>query len=66
MSIDMLSLVGGRIVDYDVVDNEHIGPIPAFVVQKANKYYQIEVLMDPEGNAGGHLDIIDITEEIKG
>ena len=55
----MSVLKGAHIVEATVLDEEFTDEvIPVLLVKTPEgKFYQVDVLMDPEGNGPGHLDI---------
>lgn len=51
-------LEGGTILTSSAVDEDGM-LIPYLIVELPDgTVYQVDILMDPEGNDGGHLDII--------
>ena len=39
-----------------------IEPFPILITKYKGKEYQVEVMRDPEGNGGGHLNIVNLEE----
>ena len=56
-------LLGHTITEifFDAID-EHLEPFPILITKYKGKEYQVEVMRDPEGNGGGHLNIVNLEE----
>ena len=42
--------------------HDDIEPFPILITKYKGKEYQVEVMRDPEGNGGGHLNIVNLEE----
>ena len=42
--------------------HDDIEPFPVLITKYKGKEYQVAVMRDPEGNGGGHLDIVNLEE----
>ena len=56
-------LLGHTITEifFDATHND-IEPFPILITKYKGKEYQVAVMRDPEGNGGGHLDIVNLEE----
>jgi len=54
-------LIGHRILDYylDSSDSD-VDPFPVLVTTYKNKFYNVVIQRDPEGNGGGFCNIIEV------
>ena len=58
-----IQLLGHTITEifFDATHDD-IEPFPILITKYKGKEYQVEVMRDPEGNGGGHLNIVNLEE----